>query len=55
VFWKDNSKTIVKLKPGDADNVYAAFTAALAKKIYGNNTRVNKILKKTEPEDFRGR
>ena len=27
-------------------NVYHAFTAALAKKIYGSNSQVNKIIKR---------
>lgn len=48
VFWDTGDKTIVKLRPGDTDNPYAAFTAALAKKIYGNNSKVNRVIKKTE-------
>ena len=40
VIWKDGTKTIVKLMPGADDSDYGAFTAALAKKIYGGNGKV---------------
>lgn len=40
VIWNDGTKTIVKLMPGADDSDYGAFTAALAKKIYGNNSQV---------------
>ena len=40
VIWKDGTKTIVKLMPGADDSDYGAFTAALAKKMYGNNSKV---------------
>ena len=40
VIWKDGTKTIVKLMPGADDSDYGAFTAALAKKIYGSNSAV---------------
>ena len=45
VFWKDGTKTIVRRTKGEKFNKYTAFTAALAKKIFGNNTRVNAIVK----------
>ena len=32
----------------DRKSPYSAFTAALAKKIYGNNSQVNKIVSMTE-------
>lgn len=44
VFWKDGTKTIVKCSEGDIYNKYFGFCAALAKKLYGNNNRVNKIV-----------
>lgn len=44
VFWSDNSKTLVRRDPEDADNLHTAFCAALAKKIFGSNTRVKKII-----------
>lgn len=40
VIWKDGTKTTVKLMKGADDSDYGAFTAALAKKIYGNNSQV---------------
>jgi len=40
VIWKDGTKTTVKLMPGADDSDYGAFTAALAKKIYGSNSAV---------------
>ena len=46
VFWLDGSKTIVRCKAGTKHSVYQAFTAALAKKIYGSNSQVNKIVKR---------
>ena len=42
VIWKDGTKTTVKLMPGAEDSDYGAFTAALAKKIYGGNGKVMK-------------
>lgn len=45
VFWKDNTKTIVKRSDDTPDDLYSAFTAALAIKIYGSNSQVKKILR----------
>ena len=42
VIWTDGTKTTVKLMPGAEDSDYGAFTAALAKKIYGGNGKVMK-------------
>ena len=50
VFWTDGTKTIVKLQDGDQDDIYAAFTAALAKKIFGSTSKVRKIIKKALKE-----
>jgi len=44
VFWEDGTKTVVKRKKGEQDNVYHAFTAALAKKLYGSNSAINRIV-----------
>ena len=44
VLWKDGTKTIVKKADGDDHDVYAAFCAALAKKIYGGNSTVKNIV-----------
>lgn len=44
VFWKDGTKTIVRRSDDTADDLYSAFCAALAKKVYGSNSQVKKIL-----------
>lgn len=44
VFWMDGTKTVVKKAKGEKFNKYTAFCAALAKKMYGNNSRVNAIV-----------
>lgn len=46
VFWKDGTKTIVKLAEGEQDSIYAAFTAALAIKLYGSNSKLQKTIRK---------
>ena len=45
VFWNDGTKTVVKKSEGEPYNKYNAFCAALAKKVLGNNSIVNKIVK----------
>jgi hypothetical protein len=45
VFWADGTKTIVKRAPDEEDNAYAAFTAALAIKIFGSNSKLKKMVK----------
>lgn len=52
VFWEDGTKTIVKFCAGETeDSAYAAFTAALAIKIFGSNSKLKKIVKtKTEEQ-----
>lgn len=45
VFWKDGTKTVVKCAPETAPSDYDAFTAALAIKIFGNNSRLKKMIK----------
>lgn len=44
VFWEDGKKTVVKTMEGTVFNPYHGFTAALAKRVYGSSTRVNKIV-----------
>ena len=44
VFWEDGTKTVVKAMEGTVFNPYHGFTAALAKRVYGSSTRVNKIV-----------
>lgn len=44
VFWRDGTKTVVKRMEKEKFNPYTAFCAALAKKIYGSNSAVNRIV-----------
>lgn len=46
VFWVDGTKTVVKPADGIAPNDYEAFTAALAKKIFGNNSALKKVMQR---------
>lgn len=48
VFFADDTKVVVKLPEGEADNEYSAFCAAIAKKMFGTNTRI-----KRKMEDIR--
>lgn len=51
VFWEDGSKTVVKCSRYDGYDPYFGFLAALAKKVYGNPSRVRKIVDKWAPEE----
>lgn len=50
VFWADGTKTVVKRAPDEPDNAYAAFTAALAIKTFGSNSKVKKIIRQRTEE-----
>ena len=50
VFWADGTKTVVKRAPDEEDNAYAAFTAALAIKIFGSNSKLKKIVERKKEE-----
>ena len=50
VIWDDDTKTIVRCEPNKKYDVYEAFTAALAKKIFGNNTKLKKVIKENFTE-----
>lgn len=45
VFWADGTKTSVRRSPDEPDNDYAAFTAALAIKMYGSNSALKKMIR----------
>lgn len=47
VFWQDGTKTIVKRADDEDDNDYIAFTAALAKRLFGSNSAVKKAIEAT--------
>ena len=52
VFWPDGTKTVVKRHEDEPDNEYAAFTAALAIKVFGSNSKVKRVIRsKTETQD----
>ena len=44
VFWRDGTKTVVKRMEKEKFNPYTAFCAALAKKLFGSNSAVNRIV-----------
>ena len=48
VFWRDGTKTVVKRAEGEPDDDYAAFTAAVAKKVYGSGSKIKSLLRKTK-------
>lgn len=45
VFWTDGTKTVVKCMEGQEFSEYYGFLAALAKKVYGTNSAVKRIVK----------
>jgi len=56
VFWNDGTKTIVKRAKDEPDNTYAAFTAALAIKLFGSNSALKKFIEKhTEEQIVKGK
>ncbi len=48
VFWSDGDKTVVKRAKDEDSSDYAAFTAALAIKVYGSNSAVKRIVSNAE-------
>lgn len=44
VIWSDGDKTIVRRSANDPDDIYMAFTAALAKKIFGSNSAIKRVI-----------
>lgn len=44
VFWNDGSKTVVKRGENEPDDAYAAFTAALAIRLYGSNSKLKRLI-----------
>lgn len=53
VFWGDGTKTVVKTMSEEPFDMYHGFTAALAKKVYGNSTRVRKLVHKFEDSYYK--
>ena len=50
VLWDDGTKTIVRKSSDDSNDHYAAFTAAVCKKLFGSSSAIRKIVKKAEKE-----
>ena len=50
VIWKDGEKTIVRRAEDEAESNYAAFTAAIAIRLYGNNSKLKKMLEQKTVE-----
>ena len=50
VIWKDGEKTIVRRAEDEAESTYAAFTAAVAIRLYGNNSKLKKMLEQKTVE-----
>lgn len=51
VFWNDGTKTIVKRAPDEQESDYAAFTAALAIRVFGSNSAVKRIVASAEEQN----
>lgn len=52
IFWADGTKTVVKATEGDEFNPYYGFCCAVTKKMFGNNSKIKKILKKYGQENM---
>ena len=50
VFWQDGTKTIIRRREGDQDDIHSAFGQALAKKIFGATTTVHKMVDRITTE-----
>lgn len=46
VFWKDGTKTVVKCMEDQEFSKYYGFLAAVVKKCYGNNSKINRMIEK---------
>ncbi len=47
VIWADGQKTTVYRSQDDQDNSYAAFTAALSKRLYGSNNALKQAIERS--------
>ena len=51
VFWKDKTKTVVKLCEGDTYDPENAIVWAYMKKIFGSTSKIRRTIKKFLPEE----
>lgn len=52
VGWSDGTITKVRLAKGEENDPYIAFTAALAKKVYGSNSAIHRIVNSDNNSHF---
>jgi hypothetical protein len=50
ILWNNDTKTIVRRSSDDPNDHYAAFNAAVCKKLFGSSSAIRKIVKKAEKE-----
>ncbi|MDD3571223.1 MAG: hypothetical protein PHY44_09005 [Lachnospiraceae bacterium] len=43
-FWRDGTKTVVKLQEGDEPDIYGAYANAVAKKVFGSRTAFKNVI-----------
>lgn len=52
VFWHDNTITTVRCGKGEVFDRYAAFTAAICKKLYGSTSAVKKLIARLDEAEI---
>lgn len=52
-FWKDGTKTVVKLPEGETPDDYAVFVHALGKKMFGSRNALKKVLEDVEVQEMK--
>ncbi len=55
VYWCDGTKTVVRRGEGEPDSKYTAFTAAVAKKLFGSTSAVKKVIDEYDTEKIKER
>jgi len=59
VYWNDGTKTVVRLCKEDSqngsDSNYTAFCIALAKKIFGSNSAIHRLVKQIDDENIKAK
>lgn len=55
VFWCDGTKTVVKCGEGDTPDDYAAFCAALGKKVFGSYSNLKRIMRNATDDVKQGK
>lgn len=59
VYWNDGTKTVVRLckedKQSGSDSNYTAFCIAVAKKIFGSNSAIHRLVKQIDDENIKAK